>query len=122
MTTSSFVDTKKEKLKVITWLSEQFPAAFFERSRDIKPLKIGILDDIFDFYERLDNPFFSKKQLREAINYYSGSPNYLNSQQIGAARIDLFGNEIDLVDEAQAQYARQRYQQRYGQALRKASK
>lgn len=104
---------KKEKLKVIEWLIENFPTAFYQRAKLVKPLKIGVFDDLIDFYERLDSPPFSKKILREALNYYSGSPAYLNAQKANTARIDLYGNEVDIVTEEQAKYARQRYQQRY---------
>lgn len=104
---------KKDKLTIIDWLIEHFPAAFFKKAKHIKPLKIGIFDDIIDFYERLDSPPFSKKSLREALNYYSSSPAYLTSQKANAARIDLFGNDIDVVTEEQANYAQQRFLQRY---------
>lgn len=104
---------KKSKLQTIEWLSEHFPGAFFKKSNQIKPLKIGIFDDIIDFYERLDSPPFSKKALREALNYYSASPAYLNCQKADVARVDLYGNEVDVVTADQAHYAHQRYQQRY---------
>lgn len=104
---------KKERIQTIEWLIEYFPAAFFKHPRDIKPLKIGIFDDIIDFYDRLDTPAYSKKKLREALTYYSSSPAYLTCQKIGVARIDLYGNEVDVVTEDQAKYAHQRYQERY---------
>ena len=104
---------KKTKLETIGWLNEHFPAAFFKQARDMKPLKIGVFDDIIDFYERLDTPPFSKKVLREALNYYSASPAYLRCQKTENARVDLFGNEVDVVTEEQAKYAHQRFQQRY---------
>lgn len=110
---------KKEKLKVIDWLSEHFPAAFLKKANQVKPLKIGIFDDIIDFYERLDSPPFSKKSLREALNYYSASPAYLNCQKANVARVDLFGNEVDVVTEEQAKYAYQRHQQRYAEKTAK---
>jgi ProP effector len=113
---------KKEKIKVIEWLSENFPAAFSTKAKFVKPLKIGIFDDIIDFYERLDSPPFSKKLLREALNYYSGSPAYLSCQVASASRVDLYGNEVDVVNEEQAKYARQRFQQRYVERLRQTSK
>ncbi len=106
-------NAKKDKLKTIDWLTEHFPAAFLRRANQVKPLKIGIFDDIIDFYERLDSPPFSKKTLREALNYYSSSPAYLNCQKTNVARVDLFGNDVDVVTEEQANYANQRYQQRY---------
>ncbi len=109
---------RNERLQTIHWLVEHFPAAFFTKAKQVKPLKIGIFDDIIDFYERLDSPPFSKKLLREALNYYSGSPAYLACQKAGTARVDLFGNEIDVVSKDQAQYAHQLFQQRYANRLR----
>lgn len=104
---------KKDKFKTIDWLTEHFPAAFFKKANQIKPLKIGIFDDIIDFYERLESPPFSKKALQEALNYYSSSPAYLSCQKIDTARVDLYGNEVDVVTEEQAKYAYQRFQDRY---------
>jgi ProP effector len=104
---------KKEKQAIIDWLIEHFPNAFFKKGKQIKPLQIGIFDDIVEFYERIDSPTFSKKALREALSYYSSSPAYLNCQKANTARVDLYGNEVDVVTEEQAKYAHQRYQQRY---------
>ena len=104
---------KKNKIEIINWLIEHFPNAFFKKSHQVKPLQIGIFDDIIDFYERLDSPSFSKKSLREALSYYSSSPAYLNCQKTGASRVDIYGNEVDVVNEDQAKYAHQRYQERY---------
>lgn len=107
------INVKKDKLKVIEWLTEHFPAAFFSKAKQIKPLKIGLFDDLIDFYERLESPPFSKKLLRDALNYYSGSPSYLSSQKANVPRVDLYGNEVDVVTEGQAKYAHQRFQDRY---------
>ena len=104
---------KKEKQAIVDWLIDYFPNAFFKRGNQIKPLQIGIFNDILEFYERLDSPAFSKKALREAVSYYSSSPAYLTCQKANTARIDLYGNEVDVVTEDQAHYAWQRYQQRY---------
>lgn len=113
---------KKDKLNLIAWLAEHFPAAFFLKPSLVQPLKIGIFDDIIDFYERLESPPFSKKGLREALNYYSGSPAYLHCQKANVARVDLYGNEVDMVTAEQELYAKQRFQQRYVDKLRQASK
>ena len=87
--------------------------AFFKKSSEVKPLQIGIFEEILDFYERLETPPFSKKILKESLNFYSSSPAYLKCQQPGVARVDLFGNELDEVSPDQAKYAYQRYQERY---------
>lgn len=113
--------SKKDKLKTIDWLIEHFPSAFFKKTNELKPLKIGVFDDIVEFYERLDTPPFSKKALREALHYYSDSPAYLKCQKENTARVDLYGNEIEMVTAEQAKYAWERFQKRYPH-LRQASK
>jgi ProP effector len=105
--------TKQHKLEVIGWFIEHFPNTFFKKSHQVKPLKIGIFDDIIAFYERLETPPFSKKSLREALSYYSASPAYLMCQKAGSVRVDIYGNEVGLVTPEQAHYAYQRYQERY---------
>lgn len=107
------VKSRKEVLYGLDWLIEQFPQTFFRRARDIKPLQIGIYDDIIDFYCRLDSPSISRKQIREALNYYSASPAYLLAQQPDAARVNIYGLEVDHVTIEQAKYALNRYQTRY---------
>lgn len=110
---SHIVKSKKEVLNGLDWLIEHFPETFFRRARDIKPLQIGIYDDILDFYCRLDSPEVSRKQIREALNYYSASPAYLLAQQPDAARVNIYGLEVDHVTIEQAKYALNRYQTRY---------
>lgn len=110
--------TRKNRLLIIDWLIEHFPSAFSRKASQIKPLKLGIFEDIIEFYERLDSPPFSKKALRDALNYYSGSPAYLNAQKPNTARVDLYGNEIEMVSEEQAHYAYKRFIERYGNKKR----
>lgn len=105
--------SKKEILEVIDWFIDSFPASFAKKAKHIKPLKIGIYEEIIDFCAILDVPPHSNKKIREALNYYSSSPAYLKSQQEGVARVDIYGNEIDIVTKDQAKYSFSRYQQRY---------
>lgn len=104
---------KQEKIKTLDWLIDTFPAAFFKRANSIRPLKIGVYDDIIEFYQRLEAPPFSKNLLKQALNYYSASPAYLNCQIEGAARVDLLGNEIDVVTKEQEKYAHERRKRSY---------
>ncbi|MDF1678551.1 MAG: ProQ/FinO family protein [Legionellaceae bacterium] len=112
-TTEQHTLAKREKLKIIDWLVEHFPAAFFKRTRQVRPLKLGILEDIFEFHYQLDTPPFSKKAIRNALTYYCTSPAYLSAQKEHQPRIDLFGNEMEVVTAEQAKYARQRYERQY---------
>ena len=105
--------SKKDKIMVIDWLIEHFPQTFFKKSNQIKPLQIGIFEDIVECIDRMDYPPFSKKALREAINFYSSSPSYLLCQKPNTARVDIFGNEVDIVTDEQAKYAQQRHAERY---------
>lgn len=106
------LSTKQAKLNIINWLIEQFPAAFFKKTKHIKPLKLGILDDIFEIYHQITPPF-SKKSLRGALTYYCTSPAYLSAQKVDKPRIDLYGNEMDVVTAEQAKYAKIRYERQY---------
>ncbi len=110
---------KRDKLHIIDWLIEHFPAAFFKKARHIKPLKIGIFEDILDFYNRVDPPPFSKKALRIALTYYCTSPAYLSAQKTNKARLDLYGNEMDIVTDEQAKYAQLRYERQYSSPRKK---
>lgn len=106
--------SKKDMLEIIDWLIDNFPSSFAKKGKNVKPLKIGIYEEIIDFCARLDVAPFSHKKIRDALNYYSSSPAYLKSQQEGIARVDIYGNEIDIVTKEQAKYSFNRYQQRYG--------
>lgn len=101
---------KNELQEVLSWFKEQFPKAFPARVADINPLQLGIMDEILEFYERLDFPPFSKKKLRAALNYYTASPAYLKSQVKGSFRVDLFGFDVEPVSDSQAEYAKERNQ------------
>lgn len=103
---------QNERQEALNWLTEHFPAAFFSKAKQVKPLKLGIYDDILDFYERLSYPALSKKSLRDALNYYSSTKAYLNCQIEGAPRIDLFGYETELVTKEQADYAQEQLEKR----------
>ena len=102
---------RSEHKAVIAWFKELFPKAFPQRISEIKPLQLGIMDDILDYHERIDYPPFSKKKLRSALNYYTASPAYLKAQVAGTMRVDLFGFDVESVSESQANYARERHQQ-----------
>ena len=102
---------RNEQQAVILWFKEQFPKAFPARVSDIKPLQLGIMDEILEYYDRLDYPPFSKKKLRAGLNYYTASPAYLKSQVVGSIRVDLFGFDVEAVSDSQAEYAKERHQQ-----------
>ena len=61
-----------------------------------KPLKIGIREDIIKDNKLVD---VSLEELKIVINCYCTCKKYLEIRQVGAARYDLNGNEIGVVEE-----------------------
>lgn len=106
--------SRKELHDVVNWLQECFPHSFPRDAKAIKPLQLGVMDELLDFYYRLDHPPFSRKKLRLGLNYYTSSPKYLLAQKAGESRVDLYGQEVEPVTDAQSQYAKEKYGQLYG--------
>ncbi len=93
---------------VVSWLYETFPKAFFRAKKKVKPLQLGIVEDVLDVYERLDVQPFSRKRLRSAINFYTSTKGYLEAQFEGAYRIDVYGHQVEPVTKSQAEYAKEK--------------
>lgn len=110
MANTSF--SKATYIYTLDWLISYFPNAFSKKPKEIKPLKIGILEDIYAFYNCLQYPEVTKQDIKHAIQYYSSSVLYLANQKENEPRIDLYGQEVDVVNKEQAKYAQQRYDQK----------
>ena len=67
---------KLARLKALAWLAEKFPEAFCNQVR-IRPLKIGIMDDIIRFTEEASAAGISKSKLREAVVVFTRRIDYL---------------------------------------------
>jgi ProP effector len=104
--------SKSAYIHALDWLVATFPNAFSRKPKEIKPLKIGILEDIYQHMDNLNNPEFTKQDIKQAIQFYSSSPMYLTCQKEDAARVDLFGQEVDVVNHEQAKYAQLRFEQK----------
>ena len=91
--------------EVSAWLVETFPKAFSRVRKQVKPLQLGIIEDVMDIYERLDVPPFSRKRLRSGLNFYTSSKAYLQAQVEGAWRVNILGQPVEAVSKEQAQYA-----------------
>lgn len=89
---------------LVTLLAEKFPACF-SLTGPAKPLKVGIFQDLA---ERLqESPEISKTSLRQALRLYTSSWRYLDALKEGAHRVDLDGNDGDVIDAQQAAHAAQ---------------
>lgn len=92
---------------VLSWLSKTFPKAF-DIEGAIRPLKIGILQDILAYAEQNGGLPFSKGKLRKALVVFTRRMEYLTCVKMRDTRIDLYGNEIEPVSEEGAKLAIQR--------------
>lgn len=110
------ITTRNELQEAVDWLKEHFPKAFPRTAKKVRPLQLGIMDDILDFYDRLDTAPFSKKKLRSGLNFYTSSKAYLQAQSAGAMRVDLFGFDVEAVTAEQAAYSLEKLASRYKQA------
>ena len=93
--------TRSNALRVITFLAEVFPDAFFIYKSRRSPLKIGIFNDLAPLV-----PFVGESDLRAGLKRYTLSYGYLRSCTEGASRIDLNGKEAGTVSAEEAGYAR----------------
>jgi ProP effector len=103
---------KTDYLQTLDWLMTYFPNTFSRKPKEVKPLKIGILEDIYLFYDTLKFPEVDKQAIKQAIQHYSASTVYLSCQKEDQARIDLYGQEVGVVNKEQAKYAQERYEQK----------
>ena len=92
--------------KALELLYEHFPKAFV-RKGDVRPLKIGVFDDLRVRIRDIDGLSVSK--VRDALRIYTSRLAYQRAlQQDGARRIDLDGNECGEVDSGHVAFARER--------------
>jgi ProP effector len=84
-------------IALIELLAGFYPATFFVRAPDRRPLKIGIYQDVIAAHPEID-----RADLRLCFRVYCGHPLYLRSCKAGADRIDLAGNVSGLVTTEQA--------------------
>src|SRR5262245_21314590 len=83
--------SKKARTDALLWLAANFPAAF-DNSLRIRPLKIGIMDDILLYADKAEEVGISKSKLREAVVLFTRRLDYLACLKLRELRIDLQGN------------------------------
>ncbi|XKM13117.1 RNA chaperone ProQ [Orbaceae bacterium ac157xtp] len=89
--------------QIIGYLADKFPKCFTIEG-EAKPLKIGIFQDIAD--RLAEEPSFSKTKLRVALRSYTANWRYLHCIKEGAHRVDLDGNECEVIGKEQAEHAK----------------
>src|SRR5260370_39212144 len=94
--------SKTEAAEIIAELASLYPKAFSTDPSRVRPLAIGVKEVLFQQSKR------SPKSLEKAMRRYTSQMGYLKATSEGAARVDLDGQEIGVVTEAQAEYAKGR--------------
>lgn len=102
---------------VLTWLSTTFPKAFNVEGA-IRPLKVGIFEDILAHAEQHEGLPCSKSKLRKALVVFTRRMEYLTCVKMRDKRIDLNGEEIEEVSEDGAQLAVQRIKKTIEKTMR----
>ena len=90
-------------------LCSKFPKAFTTDDQKIRPLKIGIYEDLkVELGLKGKKRIWAKVQkrlLREALKIYTSSPVYLKQLSKGLYRVDLFGKRTERVINSQSNSA-----------------
>lgn len=86
-------------------LKAHFPDCFKE-AKDIRPLKVGIKQDLVKYLSTCENIVISDKAcMVSSLAYYVNSPSYHKQIIVGADRIDLLGHSAGLVTAEEANYS-----------------
>ncbi|HHF7367651.1 TPA: ProQ/FinO family protein [Legionella bozemanae] len=113
--------SKKARTDALLWLAANFPAAF-DNSLRIRPLKVGIMDDILLFADKAEEVGISKSKLREAVVLFTRRLDYLACLKLREMRVDLYGNESGVVTEEEAEHAAAKIKKRVEKSVRNARK
>lgn len=112
---------KKARHDALEWLAATFPAAFDNRV-SIRPLKLGIMDDIFAHSDAAAAEGISKSKLREAVVIFTRRIDYLTCLKAREMRIDLHGNPMEPVTEEDASNAALKIKKRVEKSAKNARK
>jgi ProP effector len=113
--------SRKARDEALIWLATTFPQAF-DNTLKIRPLKIGIMEDILTYAEEAEKQEISKSKLREAVVLFTRRLDYLTCLKAKEMRIDLQGNPVAMVTEEEAEKASNKIKKRIEKSLRNAKK
>ena len=114
------IRSKAKRQEALLWLKQQFPDAF-DNSTRIRPLKIGIMNDIFQYTEQAEKAGISRSKLREAVVLFTRRLDYLTTLKAQEMRIDLHGNPVCLVSPSEAEIAANKIKKHLERKIKKAS-
>jgi ProP effector len=113
--------SKHARLEAMAWLAQKFPEAF-NNNEKIRPLKIGIMDDILVYAAEAQKDGISKTKLREAVVVFTRRLDYLACVKGREPRIDLSGKPASDVSEEEADNAAAKIRKRVEKSIKNAKK
>ncbi|MFI4919019.1 MAG: ProQ/FinO family protein [Legionellales bacterium] len=112
---------KKARSQALSWLATTFPAVF-DNSVCIRPLKIGIIDDILLCADKAAEAGISKSKLRAAVVLFTRRIDYLTCLKAREIRVDLQGAAQSTVTKEEAEHAAAKIKKRVEKSVRNARK
>jgi ProP effector len=113
--------SKLLRLEALQWLAKKFPEAF-NNQKCIRPLNLGIMNEILECAKDAEDAGISKSKLREAVVVFTRRVDYLACLKAREARIDLFGNPGEKVSDDDANRAAIKLKQRVEKSLKNSRK
>ncbi len=101
----------------LQWLMQTFPQAFDNKER-IRPLKLGIMEDILMHAEKAAEAGISKSKLREAVVIFTRRIDYLACLKAQEMRIDLSGDAVSQVTAEDAEKATLKIKKRIEKSIK----
>jgi len=105
----------------LNWLAITFPEAFDNKTR-IRPLKIGIMNDILEHADKACAAGISRSKLREAVVLFTRRIDYLACLKVREMRVDLTGTPVTMVSDDEAEKAAGKIKKRIEKSVRNARK
>lgn len=113
--------SKKSRNAALIWLAATFPQ-IFDNSLLIRPLKVGIMDDILVYADQAEAAGISRSKLREAVVIFTRRIDYLACLKAREMRVDLQGEAVAEVTEEEAERASSKIKKRVEKSARNARK
>ena len=113
--------SKKARNEALLWLAATFPKVF-DNSLHIRPLKIGIMNDVLAYADKAAEAGISKSKLREAVVLFTRRIDYLTCLKAREMRVDLTGAPTEMVTEEEAEKAATKIKKRIEKSARNARK
>ena len=113
--------SKQARNEALLWLAATFPQ-IFDNTLRIRPLKVGIMDDILAHADKAMEAGISKSKLREAVVLFTRRIDYLTCLKTREMRVDLEGSSVTIVTEEEAEKATAKIKKRVEKSARNARK